>query len=303
MRQFLWIVVCVLVVHSPNWVFGQQTTEPTAGVPKQLPDIPQTTTITVQPSSLNTEIPAIPEPTIVIPRTSTIFSPPSEESKSPSEPIEVTEEAELVDEVIDDPTHGYLSYPYAMDMQGYRLETPTFIYDEELDEELELPLYPRSIQVFAETGTDFHDNYRTNAEILMSSWDGAGVLAGFLHVHRDLAGNQTDDIYVSKIAMYEGLKMSDSILRRAGGGMITLTRNNRTHMGWNAFVGFDVFPVKPVIISGLIEGGRIDDSALVHTRLTAGYLYTRFEVYAGYDYFHFDSVNVHAPIVGLRVWF
>jgi hypothetical protein len=73
--------------------------------------------------------------------------------------------------------------------------------------------------------------------------------------------------------------------------------------GYNLTSSVDVFPVRPLILSGRMDVGRVGDAPVVGARATAGLGMKRFEVYGGYQLQRIGSQSLRGPMFGLRVWF
>ena len=67
--------------------------------------------------------------------------------------------------------------------------------------------------------------------------------------------------------------------------------------------GGDWFPRKPLVCSSSIDLGTVGSTSLVHWQGTLGALFNGWEVFGGYDYLRFGSVDTHGPIACVRLWF
>jgi hypothetical protein len=73
--------------------------------------------------------------------------------------------------------------------------------------------------------------------------------------------------------------------------------------GVNGSTTLDIFPAKPVVISGRFDYGRIWKAETMAVRGTVGWIVQRWELYAGYEYERVGDVPFGGPIVGVRAWF
>lgn len=79
-------------------------------------------------------------------------------------------------------------------------------------------------------------------------------------------------------------------------------------MGWLGGTGglrMDIFPKKPLVISGEISVGGINEALYLRGRGTLGVIFGPAEIYAGYDGQWFgtdDDIVYHGPVIGLRMW-
>ena len=114
------------------------------------------------------------------------------------------------------------------------------------------------------------------------------------------------------------LVMRPRIIWRVGGGVGYLANGQllgigQQHpgadVGGNLTSSVDVFPFKPLIMSGQVDYGRLghgsqDAINMVHARATLGLMLPHgIEVYGGYDFRRIGQLNLQGPTVGVRVWF
>jgi hypothetical protein len=95
-----------------------------------------------------------------------------------------------------------------------------------------------------------------------------------------------------------------------GGGtnaMIDMRRNPDGRYplayGYNLTSSVDVFPVRPLVVSGRLDVGRAGDAPVIAARGTAGLMMSRFEVYGGYELMKIGDRALRGPMFGVRVWF
>ncbi len=71
-------------------------------------------------------------------------------------------------------------------------------------------------------------------------------------------------------------------------------------------IGFDIMPLRPLIISGQVIAGGLNEATYLHSRGTLGVAIRQLELYAGYDIRIFDGdtpITYHGPVAGIRLWF
>jgi hypothetical protein len=76
-----------------------------------------------------------------------------------------------------------------------------------------------------------------------------------------------------------------------------------TLYGYNLTSSVDVFPVRPLVLSGRMDVGKLGDAPVLNARATAGLMMARFEVYGGYQLQRIGQEALRGPMFGLRVWF
>jgi hypothetical protein len=74
-------------------------------------------------------------------------------------------------------------------------------------------------------------------------------------------------------------------------------------LGADLATQLDVFPVRPLVLSGRLDVGSLYKTFVVGARATAGVTFVGIELYGGYTLHRVGSVNLHGPTAGLRVWF
>jgi hypothetical protein len=90
---------------------------------------------------------------------------------------------------------------------------------------------------------------------------------------------------------------------RAGLGVRFLSDRDHSRAGFNFTYDADFYLPRPFIFSMQMDGGNVGSAGVFHARATAGVIYERWELYAGYDFMRFGSVNLQGPVFGLRFWF
>ena len=66
--------------------------------------------------------------------------------------------------------------------------------------------------------------------------------------------------------------------------------------------GIDAFIARPWVLSARAGDALVGDAVLPQARIQLGFLFGRFELFAGYEYFFVGSVNLSAPFTGTRLW-
>ena len=88
-----------------------------------------------------------------------------------------------------------------------------------------------------------------------------------------------------------------------GLGINWLNDPSQTDLGFNFAYGIDLFPVKPLIISTVMDAGTLGHAGLFRFRTTAGVAYKRMEYYTGYEYTDIGRTHWNGLIGGVRLWF
>lgn len=119
-----------------------------------------------------------------------------------------------------------------------------------------------------------------------------------------------DSLYLGTTNATFGVVMQPAFVWRIGPGVNYMLdgrvpgRGKREHAaGWNASTTMDIIPVKPLVISGRFDWGRIWKAETMTVRGTVGWIVQRWELYAGYEYERVGDVPLGGPIVGVRAWY
>jgi hypothetical protein len=91
-------------------------------------------------------------------------------------------------------------------------------------------------------------------------------------------------------------------LFRTGVGPTLLIDRAGSVPGGHFLYGFDVFPVRPLVISGKFLAGWIGEAGEVQARATVGAVFGAIEAYAGYEAARIGDVRLSGPVLGVRVW-
>ncbi|MCI0639159.1 MAG: hypothetical protein L0Y72_14350 [Gemmataceae bacterium] len=90
---------------------------------------------------------------------------------------------------------------------------------------------------------------------------------------------------------------------RSGVGLSWLLDRFDTDFGFNFHYGADVFPVHPLVLSGSADLGFVGNAGVAHVRGSAGVLWRNWEFFGGYDFLRIGRVELHGPMIGIRLWF
>jgi len=153
-----------------------------------------------------------------------------------------------------------------------------------------------------ENSNDFDGLERVNGQVMIDTTMRLGLQGGWSYFRERLASGGHDTMQLGDVALTFCFVQSERLLLRTGLGYRWLADGDSTG-GLNVLLSGDYFPVKPVIISAAIDGGKFGDASVIHLRGTAGIILARWELFTGYDWLRIGSVDLHGPVVGLRLWF
>jgi len=213
---------------------------------------------------------------------------------------------------------GFQRYPYADDSAGlmWNLTPPTAslgppqpLESNAADWRVEIPLEPErpgrlwSGRVFVEESNDFDGLNRVNGQVLIDTIGRVGFQASWSYLTEELDCGCRDEFWLGDANLTFLFAQSDKVQFRTGLGCRWLADDGESDFGINFLYGGDFYPVKPLIVSTCLELGNLGSAFVVHGRATAGAILSRFEFFGGYDWLRIGTVDLHGPVVGVRLWF
>lgn len=157
--------------------------------------------------------------------------------------------------------------------------------------------------VSLEGGSNFDDLHRFGLRAHLDSTSRLGIITGWNFYREKLACGCTDDLSIGDANLTYRLFQSHLFQMHTGLGLRWLSDRHDTDFGVNVYVGADVFPVRPLVISTSLDFGTLGDANVFHFRATAGLVHKHWEIFSGYDYLSIGDVDLQGPLLGLRVWF
>lgn len=119
-----------------------------------------------------------------------------------------------------------------------------------------------------------------------------------------------DALWMGSVVGYVAFVMQPKVVWRIGLGPSYMVDARRLDdpkrfdaAGIDGSTTLDVFPVRPLVLSGRADVGRLGKALTVSARATLGFMVRRFEGYGGYEYRAVGSVKARGPVFGVRVWF
>lgn len=206
----------------------------------------------------------------------------------------------------------FLSYPYPRGKTGDFTLTPLLQRDADPEaEEMRIlgGLASRSTdwmgRLSIDAGSDFGHASRYTSSLFLTTTSRLGMASTWTRIE------ETRD------SQYQGRWLGDAFLtfrfaqhERAhfyiGAGPRMQFSADDAEVGMSAGYGFDLFPVKPMVLSVWLDGGtlgRPDVFRVGRGRFLVGSVYRSLEVYAGYEVLCIGSDRQQGPLLGLRLWF
>jgi hypothetical protein len=130
-----------------------------------------------------------------------------------------------------------------------------------------------------------------------------GLESAWTHFIEPLMDGGLDRLTIGDANLTFRFAQSERAQFRAGLGARLMTDHLGTDAGFNFTYGFDLFPARPLVISGAFDLGNLGQAFVFAGRATVGAALGRVELYAGYDVLLVDPVLFHGPVAGVRIWF
>lgn len=150
---------------------------------------------------------------------------------------------------------------------------------------------------------DFDNLSRIGGHLLVSTVSRWGLDAEMNQLQERLPNDARDRLWLGDCNIVYHFAQSERSQWRAGLGFNWLDDPIDTNYGFNFTYGFDLFPVKPFVLSTELDWGTLGQAEAFHFRTTAGAMINRFETYVGYEYRDIDSFQFSGLVAGVRLWF
>ena len=194
-------------------------------------------------------------------------------------------------------------HPYALPDIGY-IDRGSFRPDAKgLD-----PFDPQHVKSWAtrasvEAGTDFSGLTRVGGRFALDTEWRVGVTSSLDYYRERLPCGCVDQTVLGDINLTVRFAQAEWVQMYTGLGARGMFDSDKTRGGVNFQYGADFFPADPVVVSTLFEMGNLDRAFVMRVRGSVGIQLRHAELFAGYDWLRIGSVDLHGPMVGLRLWF
>ncbi|MCK9461509.1 MAG: hypothetical protein M0R80_17905 [Proteobacteria bacterium] len=205
----------------------------------------------------------------------------------------------------------FAPYPYAEGHGGWVVPEPTA--DDEAATAPEGPaVLPRvSFRFSLDDAYAWERVHRPAIVLALDTSSGVGLRADYTNYVERLPAGRLDYLGIGTLdAMFRMLDARRAALYLGLGWRYLVDPSARGAAlvnGFNSLLSLDVFPVRPIVLSAIAEGGNLGAAGFFHGRLTFGALVQRLEIFAGYDAVVFGTgdenpIVFHGPVVGIRGW-
>ena len=153
-----------------------------------------------------------------------------------------------------------------------------------------------------EWADDFSRDQWIGGHLLLNTRSYLAIDSEFNHRRREVRGDR-NELWTGDANLVYWMPDVQRIAMRGGAGAAWLHDRGQTDVGWNLTYGAEVFIKRPWLLAGEVDWGRIGSDKLFHGQLTIGLRVSRFELYAGYDYFDVGPLEMDGLIGGAGLWF
>ncbi len=186
----------------------------------------------------------------------------------------------------------FLEYPYQHGQGFWRVFDPTT-----------LARQPRwSVRPRAEGGTDFDELERFGLGLELEHASRFGLDGAWNRWREDLGPAGTDELDLGDLNLVYRFAQSELVAFRAGIGLNWLDDDRGSEFGFNTTYGVQFFPARPLMGGLELDLGTLGDATQLHLRAELGLVLERFGLFASFDSFDLDGVELHSYGLGLRGW-
>lgn len=154
-----------------------------------------------------------------------------------------------------------------------------------------------------EYGNNFDTLDRFAGSALVEWRTGLGFDASGHSYGEDLPTGGRDHLAIGDVNLLWRMAQTERTQLRLGVGMNWLADSVDTEAGINFTARGDIFPMKPLILTGEFDFGTIGDATTLHGRGSVGVNFGQTEFFVGYDYRSIDDVDLKSPMLGVQFWY
>ncbi len=192
----------------------------------------------------------------------------------------------------DDSVMSIAEFPYTEDWPGYFVnQDPTPDWSKSW-----------SARLLTEYGSDFAGLTNYGGRLRIDSLSRIGFDTEWNH-RREKSPGVHDSLWSGDANLVYRFAQSPRAAFYTGVGLNWSADDRYRDVGFNFTYGADLFPVKPLVLSGSIDWGRLGDASLFHGRATIGAMLNRVEVFTGYDYLNLEGTGFPSLVVGMQISF
>jgi hypothetical protein len=202
------------------------------------------------------------------------------------------------------PYHPFVDYPFEGGFRGLMapaVESPDQI-PEPFKDHVHLSTWTARISL--EEGYDWGDEInRVKGSVLFDTSCGLGVQTNWSVLTQRRPCGGTDVIGLGNTDFTLRMIETPRFQMRTGIGFRNFIDRYGDDWGLNFHADADWFIRRPWVVSTAFDYGNVGNAAVTHARGTVGWMWDRWEVFAGYDYECVGTVPIRGPVAGVRLYF
>jgi hypothetical protein len=196
----------------------------------------------------------------------------------------------------------FVHYPYAHHYKGYLWTKPApSPFEPEIVPQQKVDWI--SIRANIEDGNDFSHLNWVGLRVAVDTDSRIGATTNWNWYHEQFSCGCSADAVIGDVNLTYRLFQGVQYQVHVGAGCRILAEEDYSKTGFNGLLSCDLFPIRPLVVSGLVDGGTLGSVGVIHARATIGGSWHGVEVFGGYDFLRIGSVDLDGPIAGLRFWF
>lgn len=152
-------------------------------------------------------------------------------------------------------------------------------------------------------GSDFSELSHASGRAIWDSASRFGIDTEFFYRRERLRGGAVDELWTGDVNLVYSFARGARGHFRTGLGVNWLGARGQADAGLNFTYGGELYPVRPLVLTGDVDWGRIGAASLFHGRVTVGVTRAGWGAFTGYDYFRVGDGELHAWINGVELRF
>jgi len=199
---------------------------------------------------------------------------------------------------------GFAPFPYAYPDRGFVLveRAPEARLDEAGPVEVDVVPKPWIGVASADVSSDFDALARLNLGGRLLFSNRIELESAWSLFAERLPGGGLDRMSIGDANVVFRFAESEHVQFRVGLGARAMLDRDGNAYGVNFTYGADILPVRPLVLSLVLDGGNLGKASFGQARATLGCLLGPVELLGGYEFMKVDGVSLSGPILGLRAW-
>jgi hypothetical protein len=189
----------------------------------------------------------------------------------------------------------FARYPYADGVRGWVVSDAV------------APLPSASFRFSMDYAYDWEQVHRPALALSLDTSSGFGLRADYTNYVERLPEGAHDYLGIGSLDAMFRMVDATRVALYFGLGWRYVPDNEALVNGFNSLLAIDIFPVRPLVVSAIAEGGNLGAAGFFHGRVTLGALIQRLEIFIGYDAVVIgdgreNPIVFHGPLAGIRGW-